>query len=289
MFPGVPTPNLHVNEIGNILKGPPLRIPGVIPGAFASTMNMGGSQAPYVNPVGNQSQIGPPVSGLPLVLRGGRSAIVNDEVEREPVGQGSSFGHVLNDEEGELDARQLNGINQIPAQATFNLMYQPYSAEGSLFTTQLPPPPGAPLSSAAAARATASSVERPRIPGVGGLGPRAHEYKNKDSSSSRNSSSREKGRSVSVYDAVSSAVARDSRSGRSGLRTSANLAKARLIASSGVGVGNSLEAVNPQSQRILADTTLQQGGRGGGGGGGGKKNNKKRKGEGRQPRPEKRW
>lgn len=233
-------PHLTIDGNGNVAKGAPLPIPRVIPGALVSP-TLGGN-IPYVNPVGNESQIPSPLSGLPLLRRGGAD-IYNPEIERDPVNQGSHFGHVMNDEEGELDSQQLNGINQIPAQAVFNFMYQPYTAEGSLFTTQLPPPPGAPLSAAARERGPGSH-ERPRIPGVGGVGPTAGQYSHAQYGQSR----REKGRTVSIYDEESSAAAKDSRAHTSSFKTSASLAKARLLA--GSGVGNTLEMVNPQSQKV---------------------------------------
>lgn len=233
-------PNLHVDENGNIRKGAPLRIPPVISGSLAPTL---GAQIPYVNPVGNESQIPAPPSGFNILRRGGMDAY-NPEVDRQPVNQGSHFGHVMNDEEGELDNQQLNGITQIPAQAVFNFMYQPFTSEGSLFTTQSRPPPGAPVSAASAA-ARGMGQGRPRIPGVGGVGPMASQYSTNSSSSFAR---REKGRSVSIYDEESSAAAKDSRKGTSSFKTSASLAKARLLA--GSGVGNTLEMVNPQSQAV---------------------------------------
>lgn len=235
-------PSLHVNELGNVLKGPPLPIPRVINGVLAPTMGAG---VPYVNPVGNESQIPSPPSGLRTLMMARGGDLDNPEAQRNAVDQGSAFGHVLNDDEGELDASQLNGINQIPAQAVFNFMYQPFTGEGSLFTTQSAPPPGAPLSAAAAAARMASGREKPRIPGVGGVGPKASEYNRGPHNNYRN----EKGRSVSIYDEESSAAARDSRAHRTSFTTSASLTKARLLA--GSGVGNPLENVNPQAQKVM--------------------------------------
>lgn len=235
-------PNLHVDENGNIRKGAPLRIPRVISGSLAPTL---GAQIPYVNPVGNESQIASPPSGFNIMRRGGMDAY-NPEVDRQPVNQGSHFGHVMNDDEGELDNQQLTGITQIPAQAVFNFMYQPFTSEGSLFTTQSRPPPGAPVGAAAAARVgPGGGGGKPRIPGVGGVGPMASQYSKDNSHSFARS---EKGRSISIYDEESSAAAKDSRKGTSSFKTSASLAKARLLA--GSGVGNSLEMVNPQSQAV---------------------------------------
>jgi len=235
-------PNLHIDANGNIRRGPPLSIPMVIGGSFGTTMGSNGT--PYVNPVGNESQIPAPISGYNIMARG-EDAMYNPEIEREPVGQGDHYGHVVNDYNAQIDSRAMSGITQIPSQNLFNLLYQPYTAEsshGNMFSTQLPPPPGAPHSERAAQRLAGLSAGRPRIPGVGGVGPVASQYERAGGSSSRRA---EKGRSVSIYDEGAPEATKKG----GPLTSSANLAKARLYA--GAGVGNNLEMTNPQGQNIM--------------------------------------
>lgn len=218
-------PRIHIDEYGNIAKGAPLRLPPVISGALRYT----GGSVPYLNMVGNESQIQPPPSGR-NILQGARNLRDVDNPP-EAVDQNSSFGHVLNDDNAELDDSELKGISQIPAQALFNLAYGPHTSEGSLFTTQLPTPAGAPRSAAAGAEYGA-----PRAPG-GGVAPRRWGYSDTDKD-------RRKG-DRSVYDEGLPTSSSKKRT----ISEASDLHTARLLA--GAGVGNPLEMVNSQQQGIL--------------------------------------
>lgn len=217
-------PRIHVDENGNIRKGAPTSLPPVISGAFQTT----GNAPPYLNYVGNESQIQSPPSGGNIITNPKLSR--NGEYDVNAVDQGQHFGHVLNDDNGELDERELQGISQIPAQALFNLVYAPHSGDGSLFTTQLPPPPGAPVS-----RRAAAGPGLPRAPG-GGVAPRLGSY----SYAERNL--QKAADPVSVYDESLPNPKR-------GIAASADIHKANLLARA--GVGNPLEMSNPQAQHVL--------------------------------------
>lgn len=233
-------PKLSVDANGNIRRGPPLGLPSVIGGSFGLTMGSNGT--PYVNPVGNESQIPAPVSGYNILARGG-AAMYNPEVEREPVNQGDHFGHVMNSYNNLVDSRAMSGITQVPSEPLMNLLYEPYTTatqHGTMFSTCLPPPPGASAGPGPGLNAARSG--RPRLDG-GGVGPSSGVFqRGLEANPSRRS---EKGSGRSVYDQDFSTARRAGHS----ITSSSNLAKARLYAAA--GVGNNLEMANPQGQSVL--------------------------------------
>lgn len=230
-------PKIHVDTMGNIRKGAPSGLPPVISGA----LNFMGGSVPYLNPVGNESQIPPPPSGRNILA--GHPALSEDPAsERTAVDQGSHFGHVLNDDNAELDGDELKGISQIPAQALYNLVYAPHSTEGSIFTSQHASLPGA--------RARAGEGGAPRAPG-GGVGPTLDKYIGYDDSADAHRALQRGagGDGINPYDAAATGGGGGEGS-RMGIRAGAELHKARLLA--GAGVGNTLEMVNPQAQAVLS-------------------------------------
>lgn len=164
-MPSISAPNrranrLHVDENGNLRKGPPLPLPILLDGVHDTATGRA-----FVNAVGNESQISTAVTGLGTLSRLGDNELSFAAAASEPVDNGLHFGHVLNDPNGELDESELMGIAQyMPTQAIMNLTYAPWTPEGSLFTSALPPPPGA------AADAGGDSAFA-RAPG-GGVAPR---------------------------------------------------------------------------------------------------------------------
>ena len=159
---------VHVDEAGNIRKGPPLPMPLVLDGAYALS-----TRSSYVNEIGPESMFPPPISGRATFNLLREDELYSATHTAEPVENGLHHGHVLNDPNGELDRNELAGVNQVPATAMLNMAYDPFLNDGmnNLFTTQGPPPPGVSEGGPGLPRAPGGGVTtREAILAAGGAG-----------------------------------------------------------------------------------------------------------------------
>ncbi len=149
---------IHVDESGNIRKGPPLPLPTILDGIYETS-----TRSSYLNVSGNESFIPPPVTGRRALSSLSGEQLRSATAEAEPVENGLHHGHIMNDENGEVDAGQLSGINQVAYAPFMRMLYTPHSSEGSMFTSQKRTPHGAPAN---------EGPGLPRAPG-GGVASRA--------------------------------------------------------------------------------------------------------------------
>lgn len=237
---------VHVDEQGNIRKGPPLPIPIVLDGVYETS-----TRSSYLNVSGTESYINPPMTG-----RGALAGMTDEEFRNaashsEPVGNAFHHGHVLNDENNELDDDQLSGLNQVPYAPFMRMLYAPHSSDGTLFTSQHRPPPGAPgaggppvLRAPGGGVTTAAAIEGQGGFRGGGLHGGGLSGKN--------------GRTITDFDAGRSNAEEERRiaglkSGGASLGSTTN--RLRTAQQRGYAGGwNPLEMVNAQAARIVSNS-----------------------------------
>lgn len=130
---------IHVDENGNIRKGPPLPLPRVLDGIYETS-----TRSSYLNTSGTESNIPPPITGRATLASMSPEELRHATSHAEPVENGLHHGHVMNDDNNDLDESELAGINQVPYAPFMRMLYTPYNTQGTLFTSQKRPPPGAP-------------------------------------------------------------------------------------------------------------------------------------------------
>lgn len=162
---------MFVDEMGNIQKGPPLPLPRVLDRAYDLSV-----RSSCMNEVGAESYIPPPISGRQTLAHISPHELRHATAAAEPVENGLHHGHVLNDPNGELDARELAGVNQVPLTAMMNMAYDPFLNDGmnNMFVSAAPPPPGIAVGRPGLPRPSGGGVAtRQAILGVGGPGASA--------------------------------------------------------------------------------------------------------------------
>lgn len=102
------------------------------------------SKSPYVNNVGNESQIPTPISGLPECMSLSEMEFLNASTYSEPFGDMSMAGHGMSASVKNhiLDTKQALGINQVPSSSIMRMTYEPYNSNTMFSSSTLPPPPG---------------------------------------------------------------------------------------------------------------------------------------------------
>lgn len=236
---------IHVDEDGNIRKGPPLPLPLILDGIYETS-----TRSSYLNASGNESQIPPPMTGRRALAGMSTEQLRHATASAEPVENGFHFGHVENDENGEVDADQMRGINQQPYAPFMRMLYTPHSREGSLFTSQRRPPPGAPAD---------PGPGLPRAPGGGVAPPAALSGQGKFRGPGLNGgglSGRSRGAGTTAFDAARANEAEDAigamLSSRKGLGSVTNrMHTAQQRGAS--GPWNPLEMMSEQASKVLSD------------------------------------